>query len=1047
MISKIYVTIISFLSFIFLSLVIAFIILQHGLYLDNVSFSNITIKNTYIKWNEKLNVAIEELDIKTSSSSNATIDLQDLNKYLKLSSRLFLLTESVVIEKFHYGNTLLSLKHNSKEKGFLIADSPSFHFDSNFQFQQHYLLFTIRKFEAFNKKISLHGQSILDTQTKQIFSKIDLTLNNDANLTLYAIANKKKINYAIQSHKDIEHIRELVSLFPLPKGVQFWAIDAIDAQSLTIHTLKGFLQYNDITAAYRHIYVKATANKLNYTYNTKLDTIHTQRTELEFLNGTLFIRPKEAYSYGMYLNKSWLKIDFTKPQELLTLHLLFDGMLNKDMLHILSTYGINLPFLQHSGTVQTNLTIAVNLRTIAIDAQGTFFTKKANFDYLGLNIDINDTFIKLDNYDVNITKMKAHYKDIAQADVTVRYNAKKALGSIDFEFSKIALDEKQRLDITQKPLHVVYKITLNGDMIVADKSQWIVNGLHVLLDPLQLPFDLNTLKLTVPTSYFTIEESADGFITGEVNLKRQQADFKVDLLKLQYKSVKLSQSNVELYLHYDKHLSLSSPDNIFLSVNGSPYKIKNLSLEINEQKAIINHAILDIGEYIKTEVSTDFDIQKKEALITLDNFILINPKTKKILYYTNKANINLAIKQDEITINSKALKANFLLKKDRWVLNLDSIGIIAKNSQFLQKYNLTDGKVSFYKKNGDKYTKFKGIIDYQYKLLTNQDKAIKKYTIEGYLTKKQNLYLKINKKINIKVSDKVKINMNSSGINSEELLKFVELLAKQEKTKKKAKPIDIFFEATNSYLYVGNNRYVISDKMNLQYYKGILTAQLLHANGKAGFKLDGDKFHLYGNNFNDKFMEKLLSLSKFKGGSLDFSMSGKFNDYSGTFYINDTTIQDYVVLNNILAFINTVPSLATFSLPGYSKKGLHIDKAYMKFHSKNHIFNISDIYIGSKEIKILGKGTASVKYDTIDLALNLKTDLGSSLSKIPLVGYIIFDGKSISTTLKVTGKLTDPKVTTMVARDIAVAPLNIILRTLTLPYKIIKDIKDYNSSQ
>jgi hypothetical protein len=235
--------------------------------------------------------------------------------------------------------------------------------------------------------------------------------------------------------------------------------------------------------------------------------------------------------------------------------------------------------------------------------------------------------------------------------------------------------------------------------------------------------------------------------------------------------------------------------------------------------------------------------------------------------------------------------------------------------------------------------------------------------------------------------------------------------------------------------------------MNLQYYKGILTAQLTHANGKAGFKIDGDKFHLYGNNFNDEFMEKLLSLSKFKGGSLDFSMSGKFDDYIGTFYINNTTIEDYVILNNILAFINTVPSLATFSLPGYSKKGLHIDNAYMKFHAKNHIFDISDIYIGSKEIKILGKGTASVKYDTIDLALNLKTDLGSSLSKVPVVGYIIFDGKNISTTLKITGKLTDPKVKTMIARDIAVAPLNIILRTLTLPYKIAKDINDYNSSK
>jgi hypothetical protein len=148
-----------------------------------------------------------------------------------------------------------------------------------------------------------------------------------------------------------------------------------------------------------------------------------------------------------------------------------------------------------------------------------------------------------------------------------------------------------------------------------------------------------------------------------------------------------------------------------------------------------------------------------------------------------------------------------------------------------------------------------------------------------------------------------------------------------------------------------------------------------------------------------------------------------------------------------LAFINTVPSLATFSLPSYSTKGLRIDNAYMKFHSKKDIFHISDIYIGSKEMKIFGKGEASVKYNNIDLALTLKTDLASKVSKIPVVGYILFDGKSISTTLKITGKLTDPKVKTMIARDIAIAPLNIIMRTLTLPYKIVKDISDYNSSK
>ncbi|MCF6330599.1 MAG: AsmA-like C-terminal domain-containing protein, partial [Sulfurimonas sp.] len=68
----------------------------------------------------------------------------------------------------------------------------------------------------------------------------------------------------------------------------------------------------------------------------------------------------------------------------------------------------------------------------------------------------------------------------------------------------------------------------------------------------------------------------------------------------------------------------------------------------------------------------------------------------------------------------------------------------------------------------------------------------------------------------------------------------------------------------------------------------------------------------------------------------------------------------------------------------------------------------------------------------------LKTDLGSAASKIPIVGYILFGDDTISTTLKVIGKLDNPKVKSMIAKDIIVAPINIIKRTLSLPFNLLK---------
>ncbi|MEJ2373823.1 MAG: AsmA-like C-terminal domain-containing protein, partial [Sulfurimonas sp.] len=169
-----------------------------------------------------------------------------------------------------------------------------------------------------------------------------------------------------------------------------------------------------------------------------------------------------------------------------------------------------------------------------------------------------------------------------------------------------------------------------------------------------------------------------------------------------------------------------------------------------------------------------------------------------------------------------------------------------------------------------------------------------------------------------------------------------------------------------------DGRYAVYDFCNVQYHDKILTAQLQHQNGKAGFKLEDQKFHLYGEGFGDQFMEKLFIFSKFKDGKFAFNIDGNLDKFSGTFLIEKSTLMDYVLLNNVLAFINTVPSLVTFSVPGYSKNGLYMNHAYLKFGYEKGIFNIDEMYMDSKELKIFANGKADIKNDTIDMNMNLK---------------------------------------------------------------------------
>ena len=803
---------------------------------------------------------------------------------------------------------------------------------------------------------------------------------------------------------------------------------------LSIENATGYIDFNHLENAIKNIKINASVHKLNYIYNPQLDAIHTEETQLEFRHGVLFIYPQKAYSYGMYLDKSWLKIDFTQKEELLTLHLLFDdGMLNQDVLHILDTYKIKLPFLQHSGKVHTNLTIKVGLRNIKIDAKGSFFTKNANFDYLGLNIDVPKAHILLDNYDVKINNMLASYQDIADANVSVVYNAKNAKGKISLQFSKIDIVQK-KLQLQKKPFKVIYTISPKNDTIHVAKSTWLVKTQKLMIDAMDIPFDLHTLTAQIPTTLFDSPDLTHGFIGGSIDLKKQTASFNLDVLSFKYKALKLKNSNTQLQVHYDKKLTLTAKDNIEFETDGSHITISDLLLDITPQILYLHPMKININDLAFMQMSSNYHFQMQKNNLHLHYLKIVENNIS--LYNQNNIDLSINFNPTSTIIKADALDARFVMNKDSWKFKTKSLAKLAKNSPLLQKLKLSQGKLTIGKKQKQKAIDVNAYLHFPYPFLLDNNKKITNYHIQAQLFKDK-INLNINDTIKINLADMITIKVKNTTLDLQELLK-IKNSVKLPQTK--SKPKTILLDAKNVALQLTPTRKILSDTIAMQSDRNTTTIQLKYKNGIAGFKIKDKIFHLYGSKFNDIFMESLFSLSKFKGGTLEFSVKGSLDDFSGAFYINDTTVIDYKLLNNILAFVNTVPSLLTFSLPDYNKHGLAVQTAYAKFHAVKGVFKISDFLVHSKELDILGKGNADFYKDTIDLTLNLKTDLGSDASKIPLVGYILFDKDVISTSMKITGKLSDPDVHSLLARDIIVAPLNILKRTILLPYSIVSDM-------
>jgi len=1042
-IEKIHFIITSFLSFIFIILFSLFVLFQNGVYINDISLPNLKIKKLYIKYNEKINITLEELNIdKQENDENTQIDYKQIDEIFKTLILFENFFEKIIIKKISYNDISGSFKYIYGQNGFLLASSDAFKLKSSIRFESNMLNIRIDDFKDLKRDIKINGNIILNTKDVNIINKLDINIHNEALLRFYAILNPKKFSYSIKSLKKIKNIKHTIALFDLDKEIKYWVFDAIKMSDANIDSLYGWVDYNHLETAYKNLFAKVTINNVDYIYDTKLEAVHSKKTIVTFKDGILYIKPQNTTSYDFSLDKSWLKIDFTKKEELLTLYLLFDGFVNKDLLYLLKHYNIDLPFLQNSGKVRTDLKLEVGLRNINIDAKGKFFTKEANFTYLGLDIDIFDASIYLDNYDVSINKMLSKYKDIATAVVDVDFNAKNTKGNIVFDIQDINFKNfNLNLKKENKPTIVTYKISPNQDVVYLDKTSWNLDNKLINVDALNIPFNLEKLYADIPTTFVKMQDIASAYVSGEIFLKSFIMNLDIDLLKFSINNLTMTQSLAPIKIIYDKKISIKTDEAIRLKIGSQECILDNTLADIEDNNIKIRYSALEFNDLVDTMLNGEYNFKTNTGVVNLQNIKFKNKKIGEIFSDEENLKIDISSKLHEIKMNLKKLDIEYILRQQEWKLKFNSIYKISKKSKILKDYKINNGSFIIYKNSSEKDMRLIANTIYPYEFIVTDNKPTNSYNIKGKIDDKTNaLLLNVNNQVDIKIDKEIRVTTKDIGINLNAIFDFLKDKDTTPKDKS-SNQTNIFLDAKNSYLYLDKNRHIISDSIKLQYFNNIFTAQLTHKKGHAGFKFNKNKFHLYGENFGDEFMKNFFNRSDFKNGKLSFSMEGSTTQYDGVFHIEDTTIKDYKILNNVLAFVNTIPSLITFSLPGYSSKGLKVDNGYIYFNFKDDIYNISDIKINSQELNILGKGEASIANNTINLKLNLKTDLGSSISKIPVVGYILLGKDSISTSLGVTGKLDNPDINTLIAKDIIVAPFNIIKRTLLFPLRFIESDK------
>ena len=197
---------------------------------------------------------------------------------------------------------------------------------------------------------------------------------------------------------------------------------------------------------------------------------------------------------------------------------------------------------------------------------------------------------------------------------------------------------------------------------------------------------------------------------------------------------------------------------------------------------------------------------------------------------------------------------------------------------------------------------------------------------------------------------------------------------------------------------------------------------------------------MWANDIRGEFINSIFNIKSFEGGSFKMRVLGaSTDDFKGEVRLIGATLKDYTFYNQLLTFLNSVPSLLVFKTPDFRPDGYPVKFGKILFEKKGDVLKFLAIELESSSADIGGHGTINLATKEIDVDLELKLlkDASSIIDKIPLINQIVLGkDRTLSTVIKVRGTLQKPQYSTQILQDALLSPFKIIRNVLEAPFLI-----------
>lgn len=1016
------------------------------------TWGDLTIEQSEIFWDKGVHVEIERLAFDGATIS-FPIPYDEGADIVKKSVRYLFFFEpflsSVKINKFETSMLQGELEYQSpseKEEKNIRFDSSLFSIDVRVTRKDGVLMAEVDSLTSSPMGAKFSGKITAILEDESVEGDFQGVISDYLPLTVKVRTDSNGLSFSGKSRGSFLKIKPVVDLFNLDPEITPWIVDYLSGKSYQLDEFEGLLSWQTPLSLLDTFVAKARVAEAEYVFAKGFEPVKSSLTDVVFENKILKIYPKDATFYRQRCGqKSWLDINFTDPyQPSLTVYLKTTASLNQDLLDLIKFYDLEIPVRQTTGSTVADLQLTVNLQTEEVDAAGHFTVGPSRIQYMGMNLDTHGGVVEIKNSHIKMSDFKFSLGDYLTSWLSGEINASEETGLLEFAVEKVSYPIKgellQRVN-PNKTLSLEYLIRPDGDTIKVAESEWQFRRFKLHLGGFSAPFDYDKLLLTLPSIQVKSSEPAlKANLTGTLDITHGTADLDLNITKFTSEILRFDEDQLTLSAKYNGSWDLQIPKESRWIFADRHTILNPLTLTISDSWLNVEKGGITFGDLFKGEVTGLLNTDNLRGELSLENAVLTHPSLGEL--FTGKKNLSLEMgtTENDIFIRIPELETSFRISPEKlWSLHFRGLEHYLEFSPMLRRLNLVAGDLSLISKSGTLPIDIEGMFFSSYFLVKDDGIDQDLYSLQGTYDE-AGFEGEINDNISIKYSDKLEIQSSGISYNIDELTSFVgDIFPEKDETTISNFSMKLWAEDTSLNLREGNVAFADSLYLNME--KGNILLQLKHGTGKAWLSVYEDNLYFSGKDFEDTFVEGLLREARFSGGTLTFSGIGKLDDYEAHFQIDDTVLVDFGLVNNIFAFIDTIPSLFTFSLPNYRAKGMAVSSAILKYKYNNNLFNINTFAIKSNNLNMFGKGTASLGEDTVDMDINLITNAKDNISKIPLVGYVLVgDEQRPSITLKVTGKPDNPDIATSAFKDYLAWPVETVFRAIKLPFGILDKI-------